>query len=225
MAASTTASFVDLQIGSTRRIAAALPDRRHQSYVSHSYHDILIQRIYQIGCGYEDGNGVPAGRRWRQSGSGCRHPDRWWRQTPARRQRTGPRAPPARSHRRTVALACLGGSRRSMGDFRHSTLCHMGVGAQQCVDIVRSRAPLRALKQMTNEEPTMTTTQLRRQPARMDFMNKAIAGAVKSSAICAGLLLLFAMTSGAHASSPDEVVDVIRGAPKATSAEVYLGKH
>ena len=26
------------------------------SYVSHSYHDLLTQRIYQIGCGYEDGN-------------------------------------------------------------------------------------------------------------------------------------------------------------------------
>jgi hypothetical protein len=45
---------VDLQIGLTKRIAA-LPDRRHQSYVNHSYHDILTQRIYQIGCGYEDG--------------------------------------------------------------------------------------------------------------------------------------------------------------------------
>lgn len=47
---------IDLQIGLTKRIAAALPDRRHQSYVSHSYHDILTQRIFQIGCGYEDGN-------------------------------------------------------------------------------------------------------------------------------------------------------------------------
>ncbi|WP_229505915.1 transposase, partial [Massilia genomosp. 1] len=47
---------VDLQIGLTKRLAAALPDRRHQSYVDHSYHDILTQRIYQIGCGYEDGN-------------------------------------------------------------------------------------------------------------------------------------------------------------------------
>ena len=47
---------IDLQIGLTARIAAALPDRRHQSYVNHSYHDILTQRIYQIGCGYGDGN-------------------------------------------------------------------------------------------------------------------------------------------------------------------------
>jgi hypothetical protein len=47
---------LDLQIGLTRCLAAALPDRRHQSYIAHSYHDILTQRIYQIGCGYEDGN-------------------------------------------------------------------------------------------------------------------------------------------------------------------------
>ena len=47
---------VDLQIGLIKRIAAALPGRRHQSYVNHLYHDILTQRIYQIGCGYEDGN-------------------------------------------------------------------------------------------------------------------------------------------------------------------------
>ncbi|CUI07300.1 Mobile element protein [Janthinobacterium sp. CG23_2] len=47
---------VDLQIGLTKRLDEALPDRRHQSYVSHSYHDLLTQRIYQIGCGYEDGN-------------------------------------------------------------------------------------------------------------------------------------------------------------------------
>ena len=47
---------VDLQICLTKRLAAALSDRRHQSYVDHSYHDILTQRIYQIGCGYEDGN-------------------------------------------------------------------------------------------------------------------------------------------------------------------------
>jgi len=47
---------IDLQIGLTRRIAAALPDLRHQSYIDHSYQDLLVQRIYQIGCGYEDGN-------------------------------------------------------------------------------------------------------------------------------------------------------------------------
>jgi hypothetical protein len=47
---------VDLQTGLTKRITAALSDRRHASYISHSHHDLLTQRIYQIGCGYEDGN-------------------------------------------------------------------------------------------------------------------------------------------------------------------------
>ncbi|MFZ6766380.1 transposase [Undibacterium sp. Di26W] len=47
---------MDLPIGLTRRIDAALPERRNQSYFDHSNHDLLTQRIYQIGCGYEDGN-------------------------------------------------------------------------------------------------------------------------------------------------------------------------
>ena len=68
----------------------------------------------------------------------------------------------------------------------------------------------------------MTTYQLGRQPARMGFMNIVVARAVKPLAICAGLLMLFAAASAAHASSPDPVADVIRAAPKATSAEVYI---
>ena len=49
-------SGVDRQIGLTQRLTAALVDTRHASYVTHSYRDLLTQRIYQIGCGYEDGN-------------------------------------------------------------------------------------------------------------------------------------------------------------------------
>lgn len=47
---------VDLQIGLTERINAAVADTRHPSYITHSQRDLLTQRIYQIGCGYEDGN-------------------------------------------------------------------------------------------------------------------------------------------------------------------------
>ena len=47
---------VDRQIGLTERIDAALVDTRHASYITHSQRDLLTQRIYQIGCGYEDGN-------------------------------------------------------------------------------------------------------------------------------------------------------------------------
>ncbi|MGV8892364.1 MAG: IS1380 family transposase [Burkholderiaceae bacterium] len=47
---------VDRQIGLTERINAAVLDTRHASYITHSQRDLLAQRIYQIGCGYEDGN-------------------------------------------------------------------------------------------------------------------------------------------------------------------------
>ena len=47
---------VDCQIGLTERINAALVDTRHASYITHSQRALLTQRIYQIGCGYEDGN-------------------------------------------------------------------------------------------------------------------------------------------------------------------------
>ncbi len=47
---------VDRQIGLTDRLNAALDDRRHPSYITHSAQDILKQRIYQIASGYEDGN-------------------------------------------------------------------------------------------------------------------------------------------------------------------------
>jgi hypothetical protein len=47
---------VDRQIGLTLRLTAALTDSRHPGYITHSHRDLLTQRIYQIGCGYEDGN-------------------------------------------------------------------------------------------------------------------------------------------------------------------------
>lgn len=47
---------VDRQIGLTERLTDALVDTRRASYITHSHADLLPQRIYQIGCGYEDGN-------------------------------------------------------------------------------------------------------------------------------------------------------------------------
>ena len=47
---------VDHQIGLTERVCAAINDTRHPGYITHSLHDILKQRIYQIASGYEDGN-------------------------------------------------------------------------------------------------------------------------------------------------------------------------
>jgi hypothetical protein len=49
-------SGVDRQIGLTKRLCAAINDTRHPSYITHSVHDLLRQRIYQIASGYEDGN-------------------------------------------------------------------------------------------------------------------------------------------------------------------------
>ena len=47
---------IDRQIGLTARLATALNDRHHPSYVRHRYHEWLTQRIFQIASGDEDGN-------------------------------------------------------------------------------------------------------------------------------------------------------------------------
>jgi len=47
---------VDRQIGLTEHLARAFDDRRHASYTDHSLSHLMAQRIYQIACGYEDGN-------------------------------------------------------------------------------------------------------------------------------------------------------------------------
>src|SRR5215471_5483941 len=47
---------IDRQIGLTARLAAAIHDKRHPSYIDHPLRDLLAQRIYQIASGYADGN-------------------------------------------------------------------------------------------------------------------------------------------------------------------------
>src|SRR4029450_7270070 len=47
---------IDRQIGLTERLAAAVRDKRHPSYIDHSMRDLFAQRIYQIASGYADGN-------------------------------------------------------------------------------------------------------------------------------------------------------------------------
>ena len=54
---------VDQQIGLTERLAQAIDDQRHPSYITHPLRDLLAQRIFQIACGYEDGNDANALRR------------------------------------------------------------------------------------------------------------------------------------------------------------------
>jgi hypothetical protein len=38
------------------RLARAIDDKRHPSYIDHSMRDLLSQRIFQTACGYADGN-------------------------------------------------------------------------------------------------------------------------------------------------------------------------
>ena len=51
---------VDQHIGLIDRLVQAVDDRRHPSYVAHSLHDLFTQRIFQIACGYADGNDANA---------------------------------------------------------------------------------------------------------------------------------------------------------------------
>ena len=47
---------IDRQIGLTQRLAAAIHDKRHQSYIDHPLRDLLAQRLYQLASGYADAN-------------------------------------------------------------------------------------------------------------------------------------------------------------------------
>jgi DDE family transposase len=54
---------IDRQIGLTERLAAAIHDKRHQSYIDHPLRDLLAQRIYQLASGYADANDANSLRR------------------------------------------------------------------------------------------------------------------------------------------------------------------
>lgn len=47
---------VENQIGLVSRMTDSLRDRRHSGYVKHQLCELFKQRIFQIACGYEDGN-------------------------------------------------------------------------------------------------------------------------------------------------------------------------
>jgi len=51
---------IDRQTGLTQRLATVFNDQRHASYIQHDLRDLFAQRIYQIGCAYEDGNDANA---------------------------------------------------------------------------------------------------------------------------------------------------------------------
>lgn len=54
---------VDSRIGLIGRLAEAIADTRHASYITHSMRDLLTQRVFQIASGYEDGNDANTLRR------------------------------------------------------------------------------------------------------------------------------------------------------------------
>ena len=54
---------IDRQIGLTARLAAAIHDTRHPSYIAHPLRDLLAQRSYHIASGYADGHAANSRRR------------------------------------------------------------------------------------------------------------------------------------------------------------------
>ena len=47
---------VETRLGVLQKLSEAIVDRRHPSYVEHSYDTLVRQRVFQIACGYEDAN-------------------------------------------------------------------------------------------------------------------------------------------------------------------------
>lgn len=47
---------IEEKIGIIKKIASAIEDKRHPGYIKHDITQLLTQRVFQIACGYEDGN-------------------------------------------------------------------------------------------------------------------------------------------------------------------------
>ena len=47
---------IENKIGLIQRMASIIPEWRHQGYIKHHITHLLTQRVFQIACGYEDGN-------------------------------------------------------------------------------------------------------------------------------------------------------------------------
>jgi Transposase DDE domain group 1 len=54
---------IDQQIGLTHRLAGAIRDKRHPSYIDHPLRELIAQRVYQLASGYADGNDANSLRR------------------------------------------------------------------------------------------------------------------------------------------------------------------
>ena len=47
---------VEARMGLIQKMTDSLRDRRHPSYIKHQLLELFKQRVFQIVCGYEDGN-------------------------------------------------------------------------------------------------------------------------------------------------------------------------
>lgn len=47
---------VEKRTGIVKRLCKSINDSRHLSYIDHELYDLLLQRVYQIACGYPDAN-------------------------------------------------------------------------------------------------------------------------------------------------------------------------
>jgi len=47
---------LEQKFGLIKRMASAIQERRHPGYIKHDITHLLTQRVFQIACGYEDGN-------------------------------------------------------------------------------------------------------------------------------------------------------------------------
>lgn len=54
---------VDRRIGMISKLTAAIADTRDQRYITHTLHDLLAQRVFQLASGYADGNDADTLRR------------------------------------------------------------------------------------------------------------------------------------------------------------------
>jgi DDE family transposase len=54
---------IDRQIGLTARLAAAMRDKRHPSYIDHPLQALVAPRVYQLASGYADANDANSLRR------------------------------------------------------------------------------------------------------------------------------------------------------------------
>jgi hypothetical protein len=57
------------KLGVCQRLAAAIPDRRDPDRILHTMHEMLMERVSAITCGYKDANDLDGARKSEASAS------------------------------------------------------------------------------------------------------------------------------------------------------------